>query len=678
MVKYGKEFRKNQITNWKEKYFNYKEYKQKIKSLIKEKKKEDFLSKNENEKEKQLEIWSTQFTDALDKDIKKVYIFFANREKDLYKKINKYLHIKVNIENFGLYDYLNVYKELNELSLLSLNMSNYIYYNLKAIIKILKKFDKKIIGPEFKKLHIRINYINVKLEEQNSDILYLLKFKMIDEINLLLEDLIKKLKEQFELDKNELKKINIENDLENKLIDEATEINQAESLIRKNHDTIIKNIKKIDTISAKITELFFPWKNFLRISSDMNSKLIQLSKRRSALNESTASIVDTFKFSKDNIYNIFIVLFHSFLYMLSYSIIIPFYTSIFDEIKKIEGNKYIYWGILMMMAPFGALFNYLYETIFFKQSTKIPLIISSLGLMIGNLLYSFAPIFKYFSLLFIGRFLIGLFNLRTHNKMYIMNFLLKKDVSFYLTMFHTFSMVGLGSGFLVNCILFFIELEHKIVNKFTLGTLFASVLSFILLVLTIALFTEAYSKHFNISSLQMFGDGIINDNDNENEENLPINSINDNNNNTEGMLKKQNSMLKTINDQLGDFNNQNKFDDTNLVFRSILELTNQETDSLHFLYKSFITYLFIIFTTKFINESIYINTFIFNKETEIIEKDNKDKWIITIALGSCSFLSLLVELSLSCKHLFISEKKLLMILLALLLIINGFMVAFHF
>ena len=81
----------------------------------------------------------------------------------------------------GCYDY----KELNDLSILSLNISEFIYYNLKAVMKILKKYDKKVIGSEFKHLYIKINYIQAKLEEQNSDILYLIKFKMIDEINLI-------------------------------------------------------------------------------------------------------------------------------------------------------------------------------------------------------------------------------------------------------------------------------------------------------------------------------------------------------------------------------------------------------------------------------------------------------------------------------------------------------------
>ena len=37
MVKYGKEFRKNQKSDWKDKYFNYKAQKQLIKKYIKNK-----------------------------------------------------------------------------------------------------------------------------------------------------------------------------------------------------------------------------------------------------------------------------------------------------------------------------------------------------------------------------------------------------------------------------------------------------------------------------------------------------------------------------------------------------------------------------------------------------------------------------------------------------------------
>jgi hypothetical protein len=479
MGKYGKKFRKIQIVEWKEKYLNYKEYKQKIKAIIHEKNNEVYLSKNDNEKEAKIGEWTFQFEDSLDKDIKKIYIFFSNKERTLYKKLNKLLHLKEEYLNFEINDYIEQYKELKDLSILSLNISEFIYYNLKAVMKILKKYDKKVVGSEFKHLYIKINYIQAKLEEQNSDILYLIKFKMIDEINLISENLIKSLKEQYKLNKNKLNN-NIQNDMENKLIDEVPEIDQAESLIRQNHEAIKKNIKKIDNISAKITTLFLPWKNYLRISTDLSSKLLQITKENNSMNESIntlvkRSIAETINFSKESKYNVLIILTHGFLYMYSYSIIIPAYGSILILVDGKLDKKQLrisnFWGLLMMMAPIGSLFSNFYETSFFRKSTKKPIIISCFGLMIGNLLYSFTPKINCFFLLFLCRFIIGLFNLRTHNKMYILNFLLRKDISYYLTIFHTLSMIGLGFGFIVNSVLIEKDMPKKkdnILNNLTI------------------------------------------------------------------------------------------------------------------------------------------------------------------------------------------------------------------
>ena len=190
MVKYGKEFRKNQKLEWKEKYFDYKGKKQKINELLKEKEGSD---ENDYSIVSKLNNWSEEFAKSLDKDIKKVYIFFSNKERTLYKEINSSLHLKRDDERWDLYGYINVFKQLKEISELSLDMSNFVYYNLKAVIKILKKYDKKVITPKNKIYQIRISYIQAKIEEQNSDILYLIKFKMIDEVNLLLENLINKL-----------------------------------------------------------------------------------------------------------------------------------------------------------------------------------------------------------------------------------------------------------------------------------------------------------------------------------------------------------------------------------------------------------------------------------------------------------------------------------------------------
>ncbi len=695
MVKYGKEFRKNQIEDWKTKYFDYKAQKQLIKEY--KRKKEDIPQSREIiTLREELSKWSKEFEEILDKEIKRVYIFFANKEKELYKRINECLYLKEQYDNFELADFLNQYKELKDLSELSLNLSNFIYFNLKALIKILKKFDKKVITSQQKDLFLRVDYVQRKIEEQNSDILYLLKFKMIDEVNVILEDLINNLMKEFKSNKKRLGVEQENNDNDNiieindeinninanNLLEEVPGIKEATSIIKQNHESIKKNIQKIDQISTNITKLFLPWKNFLRISSDFGSKFIQIQRENSQSDGSMSSsksqsIIQSISFSRENKYNLFIVLFHGFLYMFSFSVIIPTYTSIIDYFEKTLGNNEIigkasiYWGILMMMSPLGTLINYLYETKYFRRSTKNPIIISCLGLILGNFLYVIAPSSNLIILLFAGRFICGVSNLRTHNKMYIINFLLEKDVSFYLTMFHSCSILGLALGFIINSGLLFISSNNSFFNKNTMGPIITIILSIFLMAFTFIKFTEAHSKHFSITSMQMFGEGIISDDENY----KPINS-----NEGEDVARKvrsQTLILKNIDDKLGDFNKENNFDDTNLVSKSINELTHKEEGGLHSLLNVFIVYLVIICTTKFINESIFINSHIFMEE--IIGNNNEDdvSWRLPTILGCACFMILLLELALSCKNLFITERKLIMILLILLLINNALFLIFH-
>ena len=666
MVKYGKEFRKNQNTEWKEKYFDYKGKKQMINKYIKEK---EGYSDSDFSVLSELEKWSTEFEQSLDKDIKKVYIFFSGKERTLYKKINESLHLKKEDEILDLYGYLNVFKQLKELSELSLQMSYFIFYNLKAVIKILKKFDKKVIAQKNKDYQIRLSYIQKKIEEQNSDILYLMKFKMIDEVNVLLENLINNLMKEFKSNKDTLEEENDQQkEGETKLIEEIPDMKEASRIIKEAYDTIKSNIKEIDKVSADVQSLFKPWKDYLKISTDINSKFLQITREsnlKDALGERSQSISQVISFSKDSKYNIFIVLAHGFLYMFSFSVIIP--TSnllIYNNFNSIGEyiNENINWAVLMMMAPLGTLFNYLYETFFFKKSTKKPLIISCLGLIIGNILYLISSGVETIELLFVGRFICGLFNLRTHNKMYIINFLTKKDISFYLTMFHTTSIFGLSVGFFVNAGLLFIESENDYFNKYTIGSLITIILSFILLIISLALFTEAHSNKFNINSMQMFGEGIMNDDENVNAEFDVATTV-----------KEKTMALKDIDTQLGSFNKENRFDDTNLVSKSVSELASREEGHLHYLMKQFVVYLLIIFTTKFINESIFVNSYIFLKN----DNEENKQWLISIILGSSCIIILLIELSLSRKYKFISERTLIIILLFLLLLINVLFIIFN-
>ena len=681
MGKYGKKFRKIQLNEWKQKYFDYKKFKQMIKKYVTEKNSNADL--NSVDKFDKINETITEFTDNLDKEIKRVYIFFTNKEKKLYKDINKYLHQKEDYPEFDLSEYMVHFNLLYELSRYNLNLAIFVYYNLKAVLKILKKFDHKVLGPKDKDNHILFNYIQTKLEEQNSDILYLFRFKMIDEVNVILESLTRYIRECLKSNKTKFKEeenqiednkivINDDNDNRESLVNNKKNLtyNEVYNNIEQKYKKLKKNMQNIDLIAMSTIKIFSPWKEFLRISTEVSSRLMQMNKEFSFSDVSfgderkysrSISIANNITFSKENKYNIGITLFHGFFYNFSYSVVIQTYTSYVDDFTD---YKYFY-GLLMMMAPLGALIEYLYETRFFKYSTKIPYIVSIVELIIGNLLYVIAKKFKIIFFLLVGRFLVGLSNLRSHNKMYIINYLSRKDTNLYLTLFHGASIIGLFFGLFINIFYnknTFENLNNSIFNEKTLGCFIVFFISIIFLFIIIFLYSEAKSKKFNKLSVS-----TINRNP-ESVQSQPASINAPEERDTQNLdVQKDALMVQNIDEQLENFNKKNKYDDTNLVSRSIHEIAEQEEEKLNSLKKSFVVYLSIVFTTKFINESLIIYFGL-----NLLKIDNKllmeKPYIHPLVLSLSYLMVIILELALSKKIECTRDKFFLVIILSLSLI----------
>ena len=699
MTKYGKKFRKVQLSEWKGRYFDYKRFKQFIKRNnpdnlfpIQEEDKKEKEKEKDNNLYETLEDKTKHFTEELDKEIKRVFVFFTNKEKKLYKDINKCLHQKEDYAEFELNEYYTQFNILLELSVYNFNLSVFTYYNLKAVLKILKKFDKKIVGRKNKKKHILFYYIQAKLEEQNSDMLYLFRFKMIDEVNALMENLIKELKDQLKNNKKKFKREEQANEDGNNLInDDGNEKENEDDLIDKNNNKgvyynevynsveviykkIKKNMKNIDLIAMSTIKLFRPWKQFLRISSEIGSRLMQMNQESFDNDEDfflkRKSLVNNLSFSIENKFNIMITLFHGFFYCFSFSVIIPTYA---DYIDDFTDKKYFY-GLLMMMAPIGALVGFLYETMFFKCSTKIPYILSLIEIILGNLLYIFAKKFEQISFLFIGRFLIGISNLRTHNKMYIINYLSRKDTSFFLTMFHGASILGSFTGFFINIFYShktFSTLDTIILSEKTLGSIINLVVAIAFLIFIIVKYSEAKSESFSKLAITQNNSNRISKDDS-----LDLNaSSSDDGQNVSIDIQRDSIMVENIDAELEMFNKKNKYDDTNLVTRSVHEIAEQEKDNLKVLMKAYFVFILIVFTTKYINEAIVIY-FGMNliKENDNYLKENH--WIHGLILSLAYLFVILCVLALSKKIECTQDKFFLIIILSLNLINCSFLIYF--
>jgi SPX domain protein involved in polyphosphate accumulation len=117
----------------------------------------------------------TQFTGMLDSEIKKIYFFFQKKERELYVSINSHLHLRETFNTFNVYNIMKEYEELCNISDESKKLSKFINENMIALRHILYKFDKY-----FKQYCNKqsFNYIDRKIKAKNSDLLYILQFKV--------------------------------------------------------------------------------------------------------------------------------------------------------------------------------------------------------------------------------------------------------------------------------------------------------------------------------------------------------------------------------------------------------------------------------------------------------------------------------------------------------------------
>ena len=219
MVKFGKLYRSIQIPEFTGNYIDYKKLKQKIKKI-----KENIpsvstsyisnnfsfnnlkynlnlsisndeyipnplkLSINDGEYNNHL----VEFKNLLDNEFQKFFNFFLKVKRRLHKKLNKHLYTQTN---YSTYKEAELVEEINNLRFtiyLAKCLNAFIHDNMMAIKKILKKFDKKFnnyfgnFGPR---------YILDNLCKENSDLEYLLQFKIIDEACCIIEDNTKLLKD---------------------------------------------------------------------------------------------------------------------------------------------------------------------------------------------------------------------------------------------------------------------------------------------------------------------------------------------------------------------------------------------------------------------------------------------------------------------------------------------------
>lgn len=585
-----------------------------------------------------------KFKDKLDSEIKKIYFFFSQKERELYVLINSRLHIRDSYGNFSFSQLIKEIFEIKKISQIALNLSKFIHLNMTSIKKILKKFDKNFYHIYGK---VTMLYIYKKLELKHSDLLYILNLKIIDETSAIIENIMKDLK--FFANKKGLKKIKslvikpsekiLNNEdfekqhSQDQLIPNENDLDKSHNDIPNIFKDVELNIFRIDELYLSFRKSFKEWTYHLKntnktynngysivantsvlgipssdkpykseSSDDLYQKYIRSPATSDIISLKAHSIDSEFLFTSENMNNVILILAHSFLFMFSYSIVIPTNCVFLSDI----GIEKFYSGLALGLTPLGTILSLFIAKYAANWSFKKPLILSIFLSFLSAGLYIFASILKSFTLIMVSRFILGVGSFRYLNRAYLKHFIGQKKISKYLLFYQLSSLIGLAAGPLFSIPLSLIGntaafQDDRLKNIFNFST-FPAWLLLLLNLLLILMFIVYFSEPLD-TAFMAFRDGITFD----------VRSVSID---RDRLSYKDKNMIDDIDKKLSQINENNKFSDTNLVNKFLQEIAWKESNSNSYLYKCFSVFIILLIIVRvkifIIKKKFILILFLFN------------------------------------------------------------------
>ena len=578
----------------------------------------------------------------LEKELKKIYRFFVQQERELYLKINIRLHARKKYEFYSMIELDKELDQLQDLSDFATSLSSYIYINITGMSKILKKFDKK-----FKRYNLNFtnNFIFEKYQKKNSDLLYIHQYKILDEVGACVEQLNFELEDQYYfLIKNPIKEENnartseLYEKIKNEINTNSDQTlfkndNKEEMLINNKEDN--KNDNKEDNIinllssdeNGKIknklnmlkesintmeafyhitSQIFKTWNRYLK-KNDYKSHIYSVKSAGEILEDldiNTSSDEENNEIikkkqhylSSESYWNIRIILTQALIMSICSTYILP---TIYCLLKHHFKDKIIYTnekesylcGLVIAMSPIGGLISIGFSNCIIKKSYKIPMILSSLLSIIGNVLFALGIYYELIALICVGRLITG-FSLNTPvHRNYLIYFVPKRRMSKYLLYFKLIVLLGNSLGPLLSfiCIISVTEKFHEddnlLLAHHNLPAWICCFASIILLIIIIFFFSEPLSSKFIIYAKGQAPTDVM----------KRGGSFSIDNNLTIYEAEK----LNEINQKVSTFNDENQFNDTNLVSATINELIDIEMEAYGTVRKAFWTILFYVFILSY-------------------------------------------------------------------------------
>ena len=533
MGKYGKLFRELQIKEFQNHYISYKRLKQKIKQiqqylpriseqLIKNREsnvsnlklRPTLISENEqNESESIGDQYGDQlkeFKIILDEEFQKCFNFYMTIKKQLHNKINRHLYTQTNYLSYNLEEILKELNNLRATIYLAKCLNAFVNDNMMAIKKILKKFDKKFsnyfgnIGPK---------YIYDSLTKQNSDLEYLLQFKIIDETSCICESNLRLLTECF-------REFCTSNKVDNNNKREFEEkSNQIYEYIKENDELIYFKIQykewfyytKKDTTVISNSNLF---KNIMfnpilfsaYHKDDLMNKFLS---RKESIKEVEQIQLPLSKQNKINIILIFIQIFF-------YNTLISgIYPLLFEFMGETNGKSFIPYSLLIIASTYiFSYFSIMFYHYFGTKNIKSAYTISYILFCVGSSAYIFSyrkkndgksgTIFMKSSIigyLVFSRIIIGLGANPTMGKTYILIYASKYFLPLISKIYVAVSILGHSMGPLIGFALYDINdkkfYDFLYYSKYNCIGWYGFIMSILLLLTHSFLFTPPLSKNFS-------------------------------------------------------------------------------------------------------------------------------------------------------------------------------------
>ena len=559
-----------------------------------------------------------RFDELLENELKKIYRFFVQQERELYLEINTRLHVRKKYENFSMNQLKKELDELQTLSSYATSLSSYIYLNMTGMSKILKKFDKKFrLGFSFSK-----TFIVEKYQKKNSELLYIHQYKILDEVGACVEELKNELEYQYSY----LKSIG---DQEETSIDVISNDDKKDNLIQNNNndenkDSIENKFKLLNTSISNMEAfyhstaiVFDKWTRYIK-SQEYKSHVYSVRSVSDLANKDIYSGDASVKSNKNEHYlsnqtywNIRITLTQTFLMSICCTYIYP---TIYYLLKSGAFEKGLFenkikrgflCGLLISMWHLGGLVNLFYSNYMMDKAFKLTMLSGNILMIVGNLFYILGINYTSIFIMTFSRFVIGFANNSAIHRRYLLYFIPKRKINKYLLFFKLFTLIGNGLGPLLSflSLLYNNFMSSRIWNEYTLPPWIMIILFTILLFIIIFVYTEPLEPKFNV-----YAKGHAPSDTMQRADSFTLD---------DSLTIFETEKLNEINLKVSNFNDENQFNDTNLVSCTIKELIEAESETYGNVRKAFwviagyefILNFTLLFYITFTPPYLYVNFF---------------------------------------------------------------------